>query len=108
VNRAIATGKGTVIKIDVQGAEKVRSRVGDRGIYVYLLPPSLEDLEQRLVERATEDPASLQARHERALAELALKDTYDHQVVNDDAKRAAREIEAIIQATRSTSGGSSA
>jgi guanylate kinase len=108
VNKAIATGKGTVIKIDVQGAEKVRSRVGDRGIYVYLLPPSLEDLEQRLVERATEDPASLQARHERALAELALKDTYDHQVVNDDAKRAAREIEAIIQATRSTSGGSSA
>jgi guanylate kinase len=108
VNKAIATGKGTVIKIDVQGAEKVRSRVGDRGIYVYLLPPSLEDLEQRLVERATEDPASLQARHERALAELALKDTYDHQVVNDDAKRAAREIEAIIQAARSTPRGSSA
>jgi guanylate kinase len=105
VNKALAGGKDTVIKIDVQGAEKVRSRIGDRGIYIYLLPPSLEALEQRLVERATEDPASLQARHERALAELALKDTYDHQVVNDDARRAAREIEAIIQAARSAAGG---
>jgi guanylate kinase len=108
VNKARASGKDTVIKIDVQGAEKVRSRIGDRAVYIYLLPPSVEALEQRLVERATEDPASLQARHERALAELALKDTYDHQVVNDDAKRAAREIEAIIQAARSAAGGSPA
>jgi len=108
VNKARASGKDTVIKIDVQGAEKVRSRIGDLGIYIYLLPPSVEALEQRLVERATEDPASLEARHERALAELALKDTYDHQVVNDDAKRAAREIEAIIQAARSAAGGSPA
>jgi guanylate kinase len=108
VNKALASGKDTVIKIDVQGAEKVRSRIGDRAIYIYLLPPSVEALEQRLVERATEDPASLQARHERALAELALKDTYDHQVVNDDARRAAREIEAIIQAARSAAGGGSA
>jgi guanylate kinase len=108
VNRALASGKDTVIKIDVQGAEKVRSRIGDRAIYIYLLPPSVEALEKRLVERATEDPASLQARHERARAELALKDTYDHQVVNDDAKRAAREIEAIIQAARSADRGSPA
>ena len=108
VSKALASGKDTVIKIDVQGAEKVRSRIGDRAIYIYLLPPSVEALEQRLVERATEDPASLQARHERALAELALKDTYDHQVVNDDPKRAAREVETIIQAARSTAGGGSA
>ena len=107
VNKALAGGKDTVIKIDVQGAEKVRSRIGDRGVYIYLLPPSLEALEQRLVERATEDPASLRARHERALAELALKDTYDHQVVNDDARRAAQEIEAIIQAARSAAGRTS-
>lgn len=101
VNRAIASGKDTVIKIDVQGAEKVRRRVGDDAIYIYLLPPSVEALEQRLIDRATEDPASLRARRELAAAELAVKDTYDHQVVNDDARRAALEIEAIIQAARS-------
>ncbi|MGA8523386.1 MAG: guanylate kinase [Candidatus Dormiibacterota bacterium] len=101
VNRAIASGKDTVIKIDVQGAEKVRRRVGDDAVYIYLLPPSVEALEQRLIDRATEDPASLRARQELAVAELAAKDTYDHQVVNDDARRAALEIEAIIQAARS-------
>jgi len=97
-----------VIKIDVQGAEKVRRRLGDAAIYIYLLPPSVAALEHRLIERATEDPASLRARQELAIAELALKDTYDHQVVNDDAKRAAEEIEAIIQVSRSSSDGDSA
>jgi guanylate kinase len=102
VNRAIASGKDTVIKIDVQGADKVRARIGDEGIYIYLLPPSLEALEQRLIERGTEDAESLRARHDLAVAELAVKDTYDHQVMNDDAKRAAQEIEAIIQDARAS------
>ncbi len=101
VNKALASGVDTVVKIDVQGAEKIRRQIGDGGTYIYLLPPSVEALEQRLIERATEDPASLRARQERAMAELALKDTYDHQVVNDDPRRAAQEIEAIIQAARS-------
>lgn len=108
VNKAIASGRDTVIKIDVQGADKVRARIGARGTYIYLLPPSMEALEQRLIERATEDPASLRARQELAVAELALKDTYDHQVVNDDARRAAQEIEAIIQVARSANGGGEA
>lgn len=102
VNRAIASGKDTVIKIDVQGADKVRARIGDEGIYIYLLPPSLEALEQRLIERGTEDAESLRARHDLAVAELAVKDTYDHQVMNDDAKRAAQEIETIIQQARAS------
>ncbi len=108
VNKAIASGRDTVIKIDVQGAEKVRTQLGARATYVYLLPPSMEALEQRLIERATEDPASLHARQELAVAELALKDTYDHQVVNDDARRAAQEIEAIIEGLRSSTGGDAA
>jgi guanylate kinase len=105
VNRAVESGKDTVIKIDVQGAEKVRDRLGDDTIYVFLLPPSTEALEQRLIDRATEDPASLQARRQQALSELALKDTYDHQVVNDDAARAAHEILAIIDADRAARSG---
>ncbi len=105
VDKAMASGKDTVIKIDVQGAEKIRGRLGDDTIYVFLLPPSPEALERRLVDRATEDPASLQARREQAISEMALKDTYDHQVVNDDATRAAREILAIIDAERAARRG---
>jgi guanylate kinase len=105
VDRAIASGKDTVIKIDVQGAEKIRGRLGDDTIYVFLLPPSPEALEQRLADRATEDPASLQVRHAQAISELARKDTYDHQVVNDDATRAAHEILAVIEADRAMPRG---
>ena len=83
----------------------MRARTGGDGIYFFLLPPSLDALEERLIERGTEDATSLRARRERAVAELALKDTYDHQVVNDDARRAAQEIEAIIQAARANLGG---
>jgi len=105
VNTAIASGRDTVIKIDVQGAEKIRGRLGETATFIFLLPPSLDALEQRLVERGTEDPTSLRARREQAVAELALKDTYDHRVVNDDPRRAAREIEAIIAANRAARTG---
>jgi guanylate kinase len=105
VNQAIASGKDTVIKIDVQGAEKIRGRLGEAAMFLFLLPPSAEALQQRLIDRATEDPESLRARRERAIAELALKDTYDHQVVNDDPHRAAQEIQAIINAARAARRG---
>jgi guanylate kinase len=105
VNQAIASGKDTVIKIDVQGAEKIRGRLGEAAMFLFLLPPSAEALQQRLIDRATEDPESLRARRERAIAELALKDTYDHQIVNDDPHRAAQEIQAIINAARAARRG---
>jgi len=100
VNEAIASGRDTVVKIDVQGAAKIRERIGDEAIYIFLLPPSEATLERRLVTRGTEDAASLTVRRERVAAELAVKDTYDHQVVNDDARRAAREILEIIESDR--------
>ena len=96
-----------MIKIDVQGAEKIRGRIGDD--HDLHLSAASEHGGARAAprDRATEDPASLQARLELAVSELALKDTYDHQVVNDDAARAAREILAIIEADRAARGGAS-
>jgi guanylate kinase len=100
VRGALARGDDVVLKIDVQGAAKIRERVRGDAIFVFLLPPSRDVLDRRLVERATEDPASLEARRTAATLELAEKDKYDHQVVNDDAKRAAGEILGIIEADR--------
>jgi len=105
VEDAIASGRDTVVKIDVQGADKIRERIGGEATYIFLLAPSEEALEQRLVDRGTEDTSSLRARRERSSAELALRDTYDHQVVNDDARRAAQEILAIIEADRTKQSG---
>jgi len=100
VRGAQSRGDDVVLKIDVQGAAKIRRHVRGDAIFIFLLPPSRDVLDQRLVERATEDPASLEARRNAATLELAQKDKYDHQVVNDDAHRAAAEILRIIEADR--------
>ena len=100
VLEAIARGEEIVLKIDVQGAESVRDRMGSDATFIFLLPPSNEELRRRLVRRATEDPADVELRWARAIGELAEQDKYDHRVVNDDARRAAGEISAIIEADR--------
>jgi guanylate kinase len=100
VLEAIARGEEIVLKIDVQGGESVRDRMGDDAIFIFLLPPSNEELRRRLVARDTEDPKDVELRWATAIGELAEQDKYDHRVVNDDARRAAQEISAIINADR--------
>ncbi|MBV9100404.1 MAG: guanylate kinase [Candidatus Dormibacteraeota bacterium] len=100
VRDALGRGEDIVLKIDVQGAASVRRRMGGDATFIFLLPPSRDELRRRLVERATEDPDGLERRWDTAVEELAEQDKYDHCVVNDDVRRAAREILGIIQAER--------
>ena len=103
VREALDRGEDIVLKIDVQGADWIRPRVAG-AIFIFLLPPSLEELRRRLTERATEAGESLELRWENAQAELAQQDRYDHRVVNDDVNRAAREILEIIERSRQSGG----
>ncbi|HET9050435.1 MAG TPA: guanylate kinase [Candidatus Dormibacteraeota bacterium] len=103
VRDALAAGEDIVLKIDVQGAAQVRDGAPD-AILVFLLPPSVEALRERLRARHTEDEASLRRREEDAARELALAGGYDHRVVNDGVDRAAREILSILAASRGTHG----
>ena len=99
VRASLERGEDIVLKIDVQGAAWIRSRV--RGaIFIFLLPPSVEELRRRLEDRATESAESLELRWENARRELAEQEWYDHRVVNDDVHRAAREILDIIERRR--------
>jgi len=102
VRDALERGDDVVLKIDTQGAARVREQLSGQAIYVFLLPPAAEELRRRLLERATEDTADLELRYATAVSELAEKDRYDHQVVNDDVGRAAREILRIIRTHRGT------
>jgi guanylate kinase len=102
VREVVERGEDVVLKIDVQGAARVRERVTGEAIFIFLLPPDPEELRRRLLERATEGEADLERRHATAVAELEEKDRYDHHVVNDDVARAAREILQIINAHRGT------
>ncbi len=99
VQSALTSGRDAILKIDVQGADKVRDKV-PHALLIFVVPPSLEELDARLVGRSTETPKDLEIRRRNAAIELARKDEYDHVVVNktDQVDRTAEEIDAIISA----------
>lgn len=101
VRRALAAGRDVILKIDVQGAAAVKSQVPD-ALLVFVVPPSLEALFQRLRARATETAEQLELRQGNAAIELARAGDYDHVVVNEDGlvERTAERIDAIIRAER--------
>lgn len=94
---ALAEGHDVILKIDVQGASAVKQRVPE-ALLVFLVPPSMEELFQRLRSRATETADELEIRQRNAALELARSGDYDRVVVNetDQQVRTAAEIEAII------------
>ena len=95
VTPSLEAGKWVVLEIDVQGAMAVVGQVPD-ALTIFILPPSLETLEQRLRDRETEDETAIQRRLDEARRELALADKYRFRVVNDDLDRAVREICDIL------------
>ena len=97
VRDSLERGEDIVLKIDVQGAAQVRSLVPD-ALFVFLMPPSEDELRRRLAERGTDDEGSLALRTADSVRELQEARLYDHRVVNDDVERAAREILALVAA----------
>jgi guanylate kinase len=101
VNAERDGGNDVLLKIDVQGALQVRSRAPD-AILLFVVPPSLEELERRLRGRdGGADPADLARRLAIARDELALARRYDYLVVNDTIESAVETIRSIILAERS-------
>ncbi len=97
VAQALAEGHDVILKIDVQGAMVVKQRVPD-ALLVFMVPPSMEALFQRLRSRATENADELELRQRNAAIEIARQGDYDRVVVNEtgQVERTAAEIEAII------------
>jgi guanylate kinase len=101
VEEALAAGRDVVLEIDVQGARQVREG-GSEAVLIFLAPPSMEELERRLRSRGTEDEARLALRLATARKEMAQLPLFDHVVVNDRLDEATAQVEAIIQASRTT------
>lgn len=90
--------RAVVLDIDVNGAASVKRLYGDRALTVFVAPPSLEVLGERLRARGTESDERVAVRLARAEMELAAAPTFDHLVVNDDLDRAAEELVALTEA----------
>jgi guanylate kinase len=99
VRGILAAGRDAVLTIDPQGARSVRSLVPD-ALLIFVMPPSAEDLAQRLAERGSEDEASLADRRRSAELEMASSGDYDYVIVNETGHpdAAADRIWEIIQA----------
>ena len=99
IDERLNRGEDVLLEIDVQGALNVKRRRPD-GVYIFLLPPSLDELKRRIEGRGTESPESLRRRLANAVAEIKIGREYDYVVVNDSVDNAVAKIQAILAAER--------
>lgn len=95
VERTLASGKDIILEIEVQGALKVKDKFPE-GVFVFLMPPSLDVLKQRITGRGTETQDTINNRMSVAVEEINLLDKYDYAVVNDDLDAACDRIRSIV------------
>ncbi|HEX4727899.1 MAG TPA: guanylate kinase [Jatrophihabitans sp.] len=97
VEQHLAAGRPALLEIELQGARQVRQRM-PQAQFVFLAPPSVGELRERLAGRGTESADVIEARLDRARTELAADQEFDVVVVNDDVRRAAAEVVALLAA----------
>jgi guanylate kinase len=96
VDNAVSSGKTIILEVDVKGALSLKKIYPD-AVLIYIVPPSFDELVNRLVKRKTEDQADLQKRIDRAKMELELKDKFDYFIDNTDLEKAVKETESLIR-----------
>ena len=99
VNEMLDAGKDVFLEIEVKGAMQVRKKVSD-GLFIFLTPPDLMELRQRIINRGTDDLETIDKRMEKAKDEIEMMQNYDYAVVNDEIAKAAEKIKTIIRAER--------
>ncbi|MBI3555253.1 MAG: guanylate kinase [Deltaproteobacteria bacterium] len=97
VEKMLAAGNHVLFDIDVQGAASLKKSFGSRCVTIFILPPSLPELEARLRNRKTDSPEAIEARLKTAREELKAAPTFDHQLVNHDLEGTYRELERVLE-----------
>jgi guanylate kinase len=103
VEAALAEGRSVLLEIDLQGARQVKASMPEAN-FVFLAPPSWEEMVRRLTGRGTETPDEQRRRLETAKLELAAEPEFDHTVVNDSVQRAADELVSLMGLTPRRAG----
>ena len=99
VLKVLEGGRDVILEIDIQGALKVKRAYPD-GLFIFILPPSMEELKNRITNRGSETPESLITRFTSAHKEISFVSKYDYAVVNDTVDNACEKIQSIITAER--------
>lgn len=95
IQQCLAEGKDIILEIDTQGALQVKKKMPE-AVLIFICPPSIETLENRLRGRHTEDEATIQKRLQEVKTELERAENFDYKVVNDDLDKAIGDLEKII------------
>lgn len=97
VEKQLEQGQNVVLDVDVKGGCNIKKYYGDRALSVFIQPPSVEALRQRLIGRGTDSPEVIEDRIARAEYELSFADKFDTVVVNDDLEKAQQEALQILK-----------
>jgi guanylate kinase len=97
VDEALAAGRLALLEIDLQGARQVREQIPE-SLFVFLAPPSWDELVRRLVGRGTESEEEREVRLTTARQELAAQKEFDITIVNDNVRRASEELVSLMRA----------
>lgn len=97
VNETLDKGIDVFLEIEVQGALQVKKKVPD-AVFIFLTPPDLNELQERLIGRGTDSEEVIAKRIERAREEIALMSEYDYAIVNDEVPLAAERVKRVIEA----------
>ncbi|MAE57616.1 MAG: guanylate kinase [Halobacteriovorax sp.] len=96
VSQKLEEGEFILFDLDVQGTDSFKDYFGDKANVIFIAPPSVEVLEQRLRGRGTESEESLQVRLTNARNELKRQDDFDFKIINDDLERAYKDLKNIV------------
>ncbi len=99
VQALLAAGQDVILEIDWQGARQARDQMPE-AVSIFILPPSREALQERLIERGTDDAAIIQRRMQDAISEMSHFDEYEQVIINDDFATALADLEGLVRAAR--------
>lgn len=99
INDTLDAGKDVFLEIEVNGAMQVRSK-SPNGVFIFLTPPDLMELKQRLIHRGTDSMEVINKRIKKAFSEIEMMQNYDYAVVNDEVPNAVEKVKEIIHSER--------
>ena len=99
INRELSSGKDLLMDVDIQGSQEIKRQFPD-SLSIFILPPSLGILKERLQKRSPNNKINIDLRLKKAAEEIQRCRDYDFIIINDDLKKAIKELEAIIVAQR--------